>query len=336
MLKLLSPLLAAILFFSIVSQVNASNLTILAGGDFNCKSGQGKTTMQTISSMGLPFLPLGDYGYDKVACWISLTTGIENDGNLLKCVIGNHDKKDLAALVSFCGNGRSDGAFYQKIDNVAFVGINANKDWKKGSSQYTFIDESLSDASKDPSIKWIVVNTHHLFVTFKVGGGHPAEKDYLKTYQPLFEKYGVDVVNQAHNHVTGVKLSTDPKVPTFTILGTGGELGDKISSSDTKGWKGVSVDKGFGMEEFTDTQIILHFMNQKGQERNCSTPEIGQCRFIISGNATEPEPQIKIINVPVQTVNGTVLFMDNTGLPYTTMMTAKGNASIPIYANITR
>jgi hypothetical protein len=54
----------------------------------------------------------------------------------------------------------------------------------------------------DPNIDWIVVYYHNLAYTSPadVGKGNGAEKELRDTYHPLFDKYNVDLVLQAHNH----------------------------------------------------------------------------------------------------------------------------------------
>jgi hypothetical protein len=54
----------------------------------------------------------------------------------------------------------------------------------------------------DPNIDWIVVYYHNLAYTSPadVGKGNSADKELRDTYHPLFDKYNVDLVLQAHNH----------------------------------------------------------------------------------------------------------------------------------------
>jgi predicted MPP superfamily phosphohydrolase len=116
--------------------------------------------------------------------------------------------------------------------------------WLQGSAQYKFINEDLKKASGNKDIDWIVVTTYGSFYTSP--STHEAEKDLRDIYHPLFEKYNVDLVLQAHNHnyqrtypisynsagdssepivtnqlTKGYNNHTDGTV--FALVGTGGE-----------------------------------------------------------------------------------------------------------------
>ncbi len=53
-------------------------------------------------------------------------------------------------------------------------------------------------ATNDPNIDWIIVYGYRPFYTSPTI--HPAGELLRKTYAPLFEKYGVDLVITSHNH----------------------------------------------------------------------------------------------------------------------------------------
>ena len=120
----------------------------------------------------------------------------------------------------------------------------SESDFKIGSAQYKFMSEDLKKASGNKDIDWIIVTTYGPFYTSP--STHKAEKELRDIYHPLFEKYDVDLVLQAHNHnyqrsfpisynsagdssnptvtnqiTTGYNSHTDGTI--FAVVGTGGE-----------------------------------------------------------------------------------------------------------------
>jgi hypothetical protein len=128
--------------------------------------------------------------------------------------------------------------------HVHFVTMASESKFDKGSAQYKFIDKDLKKASENKDVEWIIVTTYGPFYTSP--STHKAEKGLRDIYHPLFEKYNVDLVLQAHNHnyqrtypisynsagdsseptvtnqlTTGYNSHTGGTV--FAIVGTGGE-----------------------------------------------------------------------------------------------------------------
>jgi len=102
----------------------------------------------------------------------------------------------------------------------------------------------LKKASENKDIDWIIVTTYGPFYTSP--STHHAENALRDIYHPLFEKYNVDLVLQAHNHnyqrtypisYNSVDDSSEPIVTyrnttgyndhmngtIFALVGTGGE-----------------------------------------------------------------------------------------------------------------
>src|SRR5919108_188644 len=68
----------------------------------------------------------------------------------------------------------------------------------EGSEQYKFIENDLAKASTDPNIDWIVAVYHKFVYT---SPSTLAVVDKLRnTLHPLFDKYGVDLVLEGHQH----------------------------------------------------------------------------------------------------------------------------------------
>jgi hypothetical protein len=85
-------------------------------------------------------------------------------------------------------------------------GIELIRNESEGIEQYEFVNADLASAASDPNIDWIVVYYHKEAYTSPYST--PAKEEEIRTglirlrdaYHPLFEKYDVDLVLQAHNH----------------------------------------------------------------------------------------------------------------------------------------
>jgi len=219
------------------------NFNFVAAGDFGCS----KNTKKTVSNMEDKkpelVLPVGDLSYDKTAtCWLDLISPFNDK---LKVTLGHHDVNDGGSKLNQYKETFGLDKLYGSFDyrHVHFITMATESDLDKGSDQYKFIQEDLKKASEDKDIDWIIVTSYGPFYTSP--SAHSAEKELRNLYHPLFEKYGVDLVLQAHNHnyqrtypltfnpndsskptitngfTTGYNSHTDGTI--FAIVGTGGE-----------------------------------------------------------------------------------------------------------------
>ena len=68
-----------------------------------------------------------------------------------------------------------------------------------GGEQTRWLEKTLSDASKDDDIDWIIVQMHQdALSSSKNGNG--SDKGIRETWLPLFDRYGVDLVLCGHDH----------------------------------------------------------------------------------------------------------------------------------------
>jgi hypothetical protein len=273
--------ISLVLIPSLIMQKATAKFAIAIGGDYNCKPKEGALTIKGIDQTNLLWMGLGDYGYDKVQCFIDNAENIAEDNDLITCVIGNHElriKGDMVKMIKFC-KSNPDGSFAVTIkgdnEKVLLVGLNLYVPWKVGTAQYNYIKSVLAN-STDKGYTQKIFNVHELLKAFETKGGHDPVKGLLDTYLPLFKKWGVKIVNQAHNHVQAVLLGSID----YTICGTGGEMGDKLIPKKVGNWQGATAtEKGFCIEEFDGKSTTLYMVKQDGKERDCGIPTIKQCRF---------------------------------------------------------
>ena len=77
--------------------------------------------------------------------------------------------------------------------------ISSEIPYSAGSEQYNFIDDDLASAALNSSTDWIVAYHHEMQYTSPTEE-HGSESILRQTLHPLFDRYGVDLVLQAHNH----------------------------------------------------------------------------------------------------------------------------------------
>ena len=111
--------------------------------------------------------------------------------------------------------------------------------------QYRFVVNDLQKANTNSSIDWIIVLFHKPF--YSSLSSHIQEYLMREKYQPIFDKYGVDLVLQGHNHIydrtlplqfnpnnisnpivdesnnTTINKFFNPEGEIFSVIGTGGD-----------------------------------------------------------------------------------------------------------------
>jgi len=127
--------------------------------------------------------------------------------------VGNHDVR--------ADGGRSyDGAFLWpepfpgaryysfRWGRVLFVSIDTSSKTEEVDGlrsgegrQWTWLEETLREASVDSTVDWIVTLMHHPLYSHAGGiSGHGLDRNLRNQLLPLFERYGVDLVTAGHDH----------------------------------------------------------------------------------------------------------------------------------------
>jgi hypothetical protein len=181
--------------------ITLADFNFAAAGDWGCTSDTIDTLKNIIDHDPEFVLALGDLSYNNSAkCWLDIISPIANKTMI---AIGNHDTDSSTKLKEYMDFFGLKGQYYSfNFQNVHFTVISTELPYELGSAQYNFVNNDLSKVSLNPDIDWIVVDYHSLAYTSpaNIGKGNSAEKELRDTYHPLFIKYGVDLVLQAHNH----------------------------------------------------------------------------------------------------------------------------------------
>ena len=241
-----------------------------AVGDFGCSTNTKKTINNIEDKKPELVLPLGDLSYQSTAdCWFDVMSPLKGK---IMITLGFHEVNDGKSKMNQFINSFDLDKHYNSFDyrQVHFVTMASESKFEEDSAQYKFINEDLKKASENKDIDWIVVTTYGPFYTSP--STHKAEKVLRDIYHPIFEKYNVDLVLQAHNHnyqrtypisynsggdssepivtnqnTTGYNNSTNGTV--FALVGTGGESFYPLAS------KAPYVVNQFGKFGFLDIDI---------------------------------------------------------------------------------
>jgi Calcineurin-like phosphoesterase len=219
------------------------NFNFVAAGDFGCSKNTTKTINNMLDKKPELVLPLGDLSVDKPAtCWLDLFSPFDDK---LKITLGYDEVKDGVSKLNQYKEAFGLDNLYYSFDyrRVHFIVMSTLSPFNVTSDQYKFIEEDLNKTSNNEDIDWIVVTSYGPFYTSP--SAHPAKNDIRNIYHPLFDRYGVDLVLQGHNHnyqrtypvtfnsdkksspiitnefTTGYKGNDDGIV--YAIVGTGGE-----------------------------------------------------------------------------------------------------------------
>src|ERR671921_82670 len=180
----------------------STNFNFGAAGDWGCTDDTSDTVNNILDKAPEIVLGLGDYSYDDSAdCWFDITQPIDN---IMKISIGNHDVEDLEALMNHFGLIEQYYSFdYQ---NVHFIALGTEEEYLdmsnvKAKQQLAFVQSDLKKASSNPNIDWIIPFFHRIaYPDCQCGIVDSHDSELVDVYHPLFEKYGVHLVLQAHAH----------------------------------------------------------------------------------------------------------------------------------------
>src|ERR671914_2093345 len=179
-----------------------------AAGDWGCTDDTIDTVNNILDKSSELVLGLGDYSYemDSADCWFE---DIQPIDNIMKIAIGNHDVDSYDKLNSLMNHFNLTKPYYSfDYQNVHFIALATDKEYldmskDKAKEQLAFVKSDLEKASTNPNIDWIIPFFHRMMYyeeheSCSIVGEH--DNSLVDIYHPLFEKYGVHLVLQAHSH----------------------------------------------------------------------------------------------------------------------------------------
>jgi hypothetical protein len=201
---------ATITEISINTISNSSNYTIGAAGDWgSARNDNWKKTVQLMIDNKVDLaLGLGDYAYGGMKKFQPVVDELKKAGIPMKGAKGDHDSNAYAKMF-----GQPSMAFAFDEGPARIVLLNPGK---SPSLNAQYLERELN-ATRQP---WkIVVTTTPLYTS---PSDHDADKDQRRALQPLFDKYGVDLVMWGDNH-NYERIKFPNKHTVFIQSGTGGE-----------------------------------------------------------------------------------------------------------------
>ncbi|MDQ5869509.1 MAG: purple acid phosphatase [Thermoproteota archaeon] len=174
------------------------DFSIAAVGDLGC-SPEVKKMVNVINNETMELiLILGDLSYQRESadCWFDIVSPIDQR---MKIVLGDQDYRANSVLRQYKSHFNLSQEYYSfDYENVHFVALATEIPYDFKSPQYNFVKNDLKAASRNPDIKWIIVYSYR--PQYSSPTEHPGNRDLRDTFHPLFQKYSVDLVLQAHNH----------------------------------------------------------------------------------------------------------------------------------------
>jgi hypothetical protein len=214
-------------------QANQSNnFSFGTAGDWGSNSDTAATASDIASHQNQIVIGLGDFCYcgSPDSWWNGPLAPINH--LMFRGAQGNHDADNTGSSEYLRLFGQNNWTSSFNYKNVHFVPIDT-----ESNTDAAALDKDLATARQDPNIKWIVAFYHKPIYTSPTNHD-PDEAGIKNIVVPLFDKYHVDLVLQAHNHnyqrsyplkadtVTETRPDSvyqSPKGSIYMVVGTGGE-----------------------------------------------------------------------------------------------------------------
>jgi hypothetical protein len=176
------------------------NLAVTA--DWGCEEDTEKTVQNIQNKNPELVISAGDLSYHESAdCWFDIIKPLESK---MKIAMGDHEYSDTIGGATGIINQYLKPLNLQKtyysfdMYNVHITIIDPFIDYAPSSVQYQFIEQDLRNAYSNPNIDWrFVVETTPIYTS---PSQHPGNSTIRDIYNPLFDKYGVDLVFTSDNH----------------------------------------------------------------------------------------------------------------------------------------
>jgi hypothetical protein len=181
-------------------------------------------------------------------------------GVTFQASIGNHDRPEQVSYKPYNMNGQRYYSYVKK--NVRFFALDSNLVDRK---QLEWLEGTLRDAKED----WKICYFHHPL--YSNASRHGSSVDLRILLEPIFIKYGVNVVFSGHDHVYE-RLKPQKGIYYF-VSGAAGELrrGDLTKSDQTAA--GFDQDRSFMAVEVSGSAMFFQAISRTGQIVDSGTIE---------------------------------------------------------------
>lgn len=165
--------------------------------------------------------------------------------------LGNHDVPDERYYKPFNMNGERFYTF--KVASVRFFALDSNY---MDPAQLKWLETELKNSGSD----WKIAYFHHPL--YSSGGAHGSSTELRGLLEPLFVKYGVQVVLSGHDH--SYERTKPQKGIYYFTVGSGGKLKrGNLRNSDFKA-AGFDQDCAFLLMEVSGDQLFFQAISRTG------------------------------------------------------------------------
>ncbi len=165
--------------------------------------------------------------------------------------LGNHDTPDQRLYKPFNMNGQRFYTF--KVASVRFFALDSNY---MDPAQLQWLEKELKASGSD----WKIAYFHHPL--YSSGRAHGSSTELRRLLEPLFVKYGVQVVLSGHDHVYE-RVKPQNGIYYF-VAGSGGKLRrGNLRNSDIKA-AGFDQDCAFLVMEIAGDQLFFQAVSRTG------------------------------------------------------------------------
>lgn len=175
-----------------------------------------------------------------------------DQGVVFYAALGNHDDHDEISYAPFHMGGNR---YYTHIEgNVEFFVLDSNY---MDSGQLDWLQNELQKSTS----AWKIAFFHHPL--YSSGKEHGSDTDLRAVLEPLFEKYGVNVVLSGHEHMYE-RINPQNGINYF-VVGNSGKLKTADIKSDTMKAAGFDSDQSFMLVEVAGDQFYFDTVSRTGQ-----------------------------------------------------------------------
>lgn len=194
-----------------------------------------------------------------------LDSGVE-----FRAALGNHDRRTNRFYEPFHMDGQRYYTFSRK--NVRFFALDSDY---MDREQLDWLGKELKSSRED----WKICYFHHPL--YSDGGRHGSAMDLRVVLEPLFMKYGVNVVYSGHDHIYE-RIKPQNGIAYF-VSGAGGQLreGDLRRSGMTAA--GFDADRSFMINEVAGDDLYFEAISRTGRTVDSGTIRRSQARTTEGG-----------------------------------------------------
>jgi hypothetical protein len=178
--------------------------------------------------------------------------------------LGNHDDPNQRFYKNFGMGGKRFYTFQKK--DVRFFALDSNYMDK---DQQKWLDEELSKSDA----KWKIAYFHHPI--YSSGGRHGSEVDLRTIVEPMFMKYGLNVVFAGHEHFYE-RLKPQHGINYFTAGGSAKLRGGDIMQNSPLTAKGFDTEQSFMVVEIDVDVLRFQTISRRGKRVDSGEIRLGQ------------------------------------------------------------